>query len=105
MLYTEFKRNHRDIDLDEILEKNEIIKIKHGNKILLKDLRTDTVTEGGRKYPRVRPFLITDKDLIYIVCPFCFEIHRHGSCEGHKLAHCNPQVLDKSKIEGYIIKK
>ena len=104
MLYSKFKKNHKEIDLDKLLDSNKIIKFKEGNKILLKDLRTTTVSEvDGREYPKIKPFM--EKDMkFYIVCPYCFGIHSHGAIEGHRIQHCSPRSVEKP-IEGYIIKK
>lgn len=90
MLYTHFKKNHKEIDLDEILNSNKIIKFKEGNKILLKDLKTKKIKMDDIETIEIKPFLLKDNKY-YIVCPYCHEIHNHGAIEGHRVAHCTTQ--------------
>lgn len=41
---------------------------------------------------------------VYIICPYCNQIHLHGDTEGHRLSHCIDQ--DKvNMISGYKPKK
>lgn len=101
MLYSKFKKNHTDVNLDEILDSNKIIKFREGNKILLKDLKTKKIKMDDIETVEIKPFLIINNKY-YIVCPYCSEIHTHGAIEGHKVAHCT--YLNKN-LNDYYIKK
>ena len=90
MLYSKFKKNHADIDLDKLLDSNKIIKFKEGNKILLKDLKTKKIKMDDIETVEIKPFLLKDNKY-YIVCPYCSEIHTHGAIEGYRVAHCTTQ--------------
>lgn len=90
MLYSKFKKNHVDIDLDKLLDLNKIIKFKEGNKILLKDLKIKKIKMDDIETVQIKPFLIKNNKY-YIVCPYCYEIHIHGAIEGYRVAHCTTQ--------------
>ena len=100
MLYSKFKKNHTDVNLDEILDSNKIIKFREGNKILLKDLKTKKIKMDDMETFQLKPFLLKDNKY-YIVCPYCHEIHTHGAIEGHRVAHCTTK---NKMLNDYYIK-
>lgn len=101
MLYSQFKKNHKDIDIDKLLDLNKIIKFKEGNRILLKDLKTKKIKMDDSEIFEIKPFLEKDNKY-YVICPHCNEIHVHGAIEGHRVAHCT--YLNKN-LNDYYIKK
>ena len=98
MLYTQFKKNHRDVNLDKLLDSNKIIKFKEGNKILLKDLKTKKIKMDDIEIFQLKPFL-QKNNKYYVICPHCHEIHSHGAIEGHRVAHCT--YLSKNITNNY----
>jgi hypothetical protein len=51
------------------------------------------------------PYIFKGKELYRqkFWCPFCKEWHTHGVGEGHRQAHCHPQVKNKNtKIQEYV---
>ena len=32
-------------------------------------------------------------------CPFCREKHEHGRNEGHRMPHCDPQLIESMQIK------
>ena len=102
MLYTQFKKNHRDVNLDKLLDSNKIIKFREGNKILLKDLKTKKIKMDDMEIFQLKPFF-QKNNKYYVVCPHCNEIHSHGAVEGHRVAHCT--YLSKNLTDYYIKNK
>lgn len=64
------------------------------------DSRTTTGADG---VPCVVPFYVSASG-VFIVCPYCGEIHTHGNGEsgytGHRTAHC----MSADSAAGYIIR-
>lgn len=52
---------------------------------LVRDKRSFTDAEG---HPHIHPLVITGKG-IYIVCPYCGEIHFHTREPGDRVPHCS----------------
>lgn len=102
MLYSKFKKNNKEIDLDKLLDLNKIIKFKEGNKILLKDLKTKKIKMDDMEIFQLKPFF-QKNNKYYVVCPHCHEIHSHGAVEGHRVAHCT--YLSKNLTDYYIKNK
>lgn len=55
---------------------------------LVRDKRTSTDTDG---HPHVHPLLVCGSE-VYIVCPYCGEIHSHSKAPGYRVPHCNDAV-------------
>lgn len=100
MLYSHFKKNYKDINVDQVLESNNIKKYRKSNRIYLVDNKTYIKNVYDIAMYHVKPFLEVHNKY-YIVCPFCGEIHTHGAVEGYRIAHCK----NKIKHEEYFIAK
>lgn len=100
MLYSHFKKNYKNINVDEVLKNNNIKKYRKSNRIYLVDNNTYIKKFYGAPMYHVKPFMEFDNKY-YITCPFCGEIHIHGAVDGYRIAHCK----NKIKHEEYFIKK
>lgn len=70
---------------------NNLIKLVSDNR---------SVVVNGRW--RIQPIAVSDNS-VYIVCPFCNEIHSHGNAsgffEGVRVPHCNdPHIVENYEI-------
>lgn len=66
-------------------------------KKLVRDKRSYTDAEG---HPRVHPLVVTPNE-VYIVCPYCGEIHSHSRAPGDRVPHCND--FENRQKRNYII--
>ena len=97
MRFSEFKtlRNVRKIYNINALEVYH--PPNHKLRKLVKDGRSYICDEGRWKgYWQIYPIGI-DRFHVYIVCPYCGDIHLHGNAPGHRVSHC----LNDNK--GYVI--
>lgn len=59
---------------------------------LVRDKRTFTDANG---HPHVHPLFALGNE-VYIVCPYCGEIHSHSKAPGYRVPHCN-DVVNRNK--------
>lgn len=95
MRFSEFKRllNRKHSQMEQInllIPLDELYVFKSANNKLIK------LVEDGRSFERdgrwiIQPIAISES-FVYIVCPFCHEIHLHGNdggaYEGVRVTHC-----------------
>lgn len=55
---------------------------------LVRDKRTFTDANG---HPHVHPLFALVNE-VYIVCPYCGEIHSHSKAPGYRVPHCDDAV-------------
>ena len=76
-------REHRDrIDFSVIEFYTE------KRKKLVRDKRTSADVGG---HPRVHPLLVCGNE-VYIICPYCGEIHSLSKAPGYRVPHCDDAV-------------
>lgn len=67
---------------------------KQGRRTLYRDKRS--YEKDGMWY--VHPVGESVTNSIYIVCPYCGELHSHGKASGHRVSHCK-----NDNNPGYVI--
>lgn len=110
MYFSDFKRYLRSqrfkqhgkllVNLDDL----EVFKWK-GNRQSIIDRRSfDNPAECWHVYP-----IAVDNVHVFIVCPFCGNIHLHGvsggDYEGHRVEHCNEERRHPESWPGYYIEQ
>jgi hypothetical protein len=100
----EWKRTKDPVVILHSLDKLELLPPDRKRKILAVDPRSFVDAEG---FWNVYPIAI-DQHHVYMVCPWCGEVHTHGNnngdYEGHRVAHCFKEGEDH-KHSGYVIQK
>ncbi len=98
----EWKHTKDPVVMLHSLDKLELLPPDRRNKTLAIDPRSFVDAEG---YWNVYPIAI-DRHHVYIVCPWCREIHNHGNdngdYEGHRVSHCSEECEDHDH-SGYVI--
>lgn len=94
------KKGELFIDLNDL----EVFKWK-GNRQSVIDRRSfDNPAECWHVYP-----IAVDNVHVFIVCPFCGNIHLHGAgggdYEGHRVEHCNEKRRHPGSWPGYYIEQ
>lgn len=99
----QWKHSKYPIEMLFPLERLELIPPEKFRKSLAVDPRSFVDSEG---YWNVFPIAI-DCYHVYIVCPWCREVHGHGNdngnYEGHRAAHC--KKYEHHKHPGYVIRE
>ena len=89
MKFVKFKKRYKDSE-DLCVELDKLETYKKGNDLLLKDVRSELIDGIWN----VHPIMMNDK-IIYIVCPYCGEVHSHGagsgSYTGTRVIHCKDE--------------
>lgn len=87
MKYTEFKKQYGNSE-DLLVDLDDLETYMQGKVKKVRDKRNELIDGVWN----VHPVMLTDSQ-IYIVCPFCGEIHRHGNgsskYDGGRTAHCD----------------
>lgn len=100
----EWKRTKDPVVILHSLDKLELLPPDRKRKILAVDPHSFVDAEG---FWNVYPIAI-DQHYVYMVCPWCGEVHTHGNnngdYEGHRVAHCFKEGEDH-KHSGYVIQK
>lgn len=100
----EWKHTKDPVVMLHSLDKLKLLPPDRKHKILAVDPRSFVDAEG---YWNVFPIAI-DQHHVYIVCPWCREVHTHGNhngeYEGHRASHCAKPGEDR-KHPGYVILK
>jgi hypothetical protein len=103
MTFSSFKSWTKLTLLVDINQDLEIYHPPHDKRIkLFRDPRSVVRDDYGHgQFWHVKPIAVTwDAISVFIVCPFCGEIHGHGNAPGHRVAHCtNPAPHNP----GYVI--
>lgn len=89
MKFTEFR------ELKIKYDESNIIKFKEKNVIKVEDKRTKLNKDGLYEvYP-----LALHRNQVYIICPYCNEIHLHGCAEGSIPGFRNPFCTSDKPIK------
>lgn len=111
MLFKDFKKYVKSKGFSEkegglFIDLNDlgVIEWDGGKKLVIDGRSFDSPPGWWHVYP-----VALDKTHVYIVCPFCGNIHLHGAgggdYEGHRIAHCNSRSHIKGDVTGYYIEQ
>lgn len=87
--YSEFKKMTKKKSIHVVGDLASLEEIREGQKIFVKDNRT----EFKEDHFEVFPVAFDENGHVFIVCPLCRNIHRHGNSQGSysgsRVAHCD----------------
>lgn len=103
MKYSRFKKFAKRKDVHMLIDLDTLEQFKDGQTILVKDKRTVKKGDGYE----VEPIAVTNSHM-YVVCPFCGHIHKHGLPDaileedvlpsgdfcGTRESHCHKSIYD-----------